>query len=101
VSRSGLTGLSDVASGRLRPIAPRYRAHAGELVAHAGTFGFGVEARGADRPPTVQHDRTPGVLGLDLETDHTAPPAFVTNGSDHPPSKAPAAGPTTTSHGLP
>ena len=47
--------------------------------------GFGVEAGGTDRPPTVQHDRAPGVLGLDLETDHIASPALIANGRDHPP----------------
>jgi hypothetical protein len=64
-----LTGLSGVASGRFGSIAPRYRAHADEPIAHASAFGFGIEAGGTDRPPAVQHDRAPGVLGLDLETD--------------------------------
>jgi hypothetical protein len=80
-----LTGLSGVASGRFGSIAPRYRAHADEPIAHASAFGFGIEAGGTDRPPAVQHDRAPGVLGLDLETDHIASPAFITNGRDHPP----------------
>jgi hypothetical protein len=97
-----LTGLSGVASGRFGSIAPRYRAHADEPIAHASAFGFGIEAGGTDRPPAVQHDRAPGVLGLDLETDHVASPAFITNGRDHPPGvKAPAADPTNTSPGLP
>jgi hypothetical protein len=80
-----LTGLSGVASGRFGSIAPRYRAHADEPIAHVSAFGFGIEAGGTDRPPTVQHDRAPGVLGLDLETDHIASPAFITNRRDHPP----------------
>jgi len=80
-----LTGLSGVASGRFGSIAPRHRAHADEPIAHASAFGFGVEAGGTDRPPTVQHDRAPGVLGLDLETDHIASPTFITNGRHHPP----------------
>src|SRR5262245_49116652 len=78
-----LTRLSGVAPDWLGLVAPRDRADADELVAYAGAFGLCVEARGTDRPPTVQHDRAPGVLGLDLETDDIATPAFLTNGRDH------------------
>ena len=53
------------------------------MVAHARALGLGIEARGADRFPAIEHYGSPGFLGLNLEAHDIAPPALVTDGRDH------------------
>ena len=53
------------------------------MIAHAGALGLGIEARGTDRFPAIEHDGSPGFLGLNLEAHDIAPSALVTDGRDH------------------
>src|SRR5262245_37277215 len=80
-----LAPLPAISPRRLGHVAPRCRLDAGKMVAHARALGFGVEARGADRFPAIEHDGSPGFLGLNLEAHDIAPPALVTDGRDHAP----------------
>src|SRR5262245_26105167 len=78
-----LAALALVSPRGLGPIAPGHCAEAGEAIAHAGALGFGIKAGGADAAPAVQHNGTPNFLGFDIEADHVAPPALITNGRNH------------------
>lgn len=85
VGTAGLPALAFVSPRRLGPIAPGHRAYSGEAIAHTAALGFGIEAGRTDGAPAVQHNGTPGFLGLDMEANHIAPPALITNGRDHRP----------------
>jgi len=82
-SLPGLPSLLAVAPRRFRFVAPRYRPHPNELIAHTGALGFRVEARGADRFPAIEYDGAPGFRGLDPKADDVSPSALVANGRDH------------------
>jgi Phage integrase family len=73
---------SAIPSLRLGNVAPRCHLDASEMVAHARALGLGIEAW-ADGFPAIEHDGSPGFLGLNLEAHDIAPPALVTDGRDH------------------
>src|SRR5262245_65378031 len=80
-----LAPLPAISPRRLGHVAPRFCLDASKTVAHACALGLGIEARGADRFPAIEHDSSPGFLGLNLEAHDIAPPALVTDGCDHAP----------------
>ena len=77
-TRCDLRALSASAlAPRHRPIGPGHRLDVHEPVAHARLLGLDIKAGRAELAPAVQHDRTPGCLGLDQEADRAATSALV------------------------
>lgn len=87
--RRPLLPLLAVAPRGFRLVAPRYRPHSHEPIAHTGALGFRVEARRADRFPAIEYDRAPGIRGLDSKADNVSPSALVANWRDHSPDLEP------------